>query len=239
MPKALPVLGSLILALSCTSSKSFLTGKYIEGYEFNSLPNKNLTNGYIYCKKKRSDLVYYLLTIPLPAKEGPVSLHSGEKLVKTNFGTFLEWMGNISPRWNASGNLSYKSEVKMRVEFQEAKLIETPLVLASDSIKAASKRIEEKMEGITEIDDYDFFIVVSTIMAKKMDYFFEKNVGEDINFKINIDSIVTVNPDFSISKDQLTKLQFDDSTYRNVLYKPLKLSVNRSLSGDYNIKLIP
>ena len=228
----------VIFVFACDSGeKIFEKGKYIPGYTFNKIPNSIQTNGYIYGINKNTKDLLYLTTITMPSVEGDVSLPSGTRLTKTDFSTLLNWLGNRSPSISASGNVTLTSEITMNLEFDNAKMVETPVLDATKSIREAVEKIRTELKKIVNVDEYEFYLIVSTIKAKKLEYTFEKKVADDVNFKVNVEKIADVNPEFKLDKNRLTKLQFEDTAYRNVLYKALPLLVNNSLTGDYEIKL--
>lgn len=238
MSNTIWAIGICLSFLGCMSSKSTLSGKYIQGYKFNPLPSSSVTNGYVYAKKKGSDEVLYLTSIDLPGKEGLVAIPSDEKLIKAKFSTLIQWLGAKIPNLSADGNFNINREITMHIEFRDAKLVEVPISDAADKIKLANSKIAVSIKGLLDPEDYNYYIIVATISAKKMDYYFDKKTYDSINLKAGIDSLIKVTPEVGVTKGNLTKLQFDDSTYRNVLYKPLQLGVGRSLSGEYEIRIL-
>lgn len=226
------------LLISCQSSDDvFKKNNIIANYTFVDIPNAIQNNGYIYGLNKKTHDPQYLTTIVMPSVESGVTLPANSSLTKTNFSTLLQWLGNTTPTFDAKGKVQLGSTVTMSLEFKDAKLVKTPILDASKAIEDAIDKIRSQLNNIIQVDEYDFFLIVSTIKAKKLDYVFEKNISDDINFEANIDNIAKVSPALKLDKDKQTRLEFDSPDYRIVLYSVLPLMVNHSLTGEYDVSI--
>lgn len=228
----------LTMLFSCQSSDDvFKKNAYIPNYTFINIPNTIQTNGYIYGINKKTHDQLYLTTIKMPFEEGEVVLPANSSLTKTSFSTLLQWLGSTTPAFDASGKVQLGSTVNMSLEFKDARLVQTPILDASKAIDTAVDKIRSQLNNIIQVDDYDFYLIVSTIKARKLGYVFEKGISDDINFEANIKKIAKVSPSLKLEKDKQTRLEFDSAGYKNVLYSTLPLMVNHSLTGEYEISI--
>jgi len=232
-------IGIKIFVLDKNVDSLFKKGAVVSGFIFNELASAAETNGYIYAvNRSNPSEVIDVVTIKVPQKSFPVDLPQDSSFTVSSVGGFFTWLEKGKPGASDTiGNVKLSSKLKVKLNFQDASKVKTSLLEASGSIEEAITQIREKLNKILNVSDYDFYLITETIKAKKLEYTFDKSTSDDESFKASLKKLATVNPKLSLSDQRNTTLGFLDTAYRVVLYRALPLSVNHSLTGEYNVEI--
>lgn len=233
-------IGIKIFVLNKNEDSIFKKGAVVSGFIFNELASAAETNGYIYAvNRAHPSEVIDVVTIKVPQKAYPVNLPQDSSFTVSSVGGFFSWLNSgKTSSTDTIGMVKLSSKIKVKLHFQDASKVKTSLLEASNGIEEAITQIREKLNKILNVSDYDFYLITETIEAKKLEYTFDKFTSDDESFKANLKKLTTVNPKISLNYEQNMTLGFRDTAYRVVLYRALPLSINHSLTGEYNVEIV-
>lgn len=231
------VIGIYSYVITPHDAQSFLENdKFIKGYVFNALPSSAEDNGCIYGLENTTNTPLYVTTINVPKVSHDVTLPEDSNLTTTTYGTLLNWLANKKGA-DLVGSANLSTEVNVKLKFDDAILTQTDLFDAVKYISIANHQINDSLRSVVDVDSYIFYIVVETIKAKKLDYEFDKSVTANEKFKVDVKKIATSESTLKLKDDKNIKLQFQDTAYRVILYKSIKLKLEKRLTGRYEITL--
>jgi hypothetical protein len=208
--------------------------KFIKGYVFNSLPSDAEENGYIYAVEKTTNDNLYVTTIDVPKSTHPITLPDDSNLTTATYGTLLNWLAKKKSA-DSVGNVNLSTKVNVKLKFDGGVLTQTGILDAAKNIRNANKQINDSLKTVVDVDNYNFYIVVETVKAKQLDYEFDKSLAANEKFKLDVNKLASSVSTVKLNDGKNMKLQFQDTAYRVVLYKSLKLNLEKKLTGHYEI----
>ncbi len=233
---AIFMLCALALLNSCGGAKPDKTTVKIPGFSFNVLPNKLDRNGFIFAVHKKTGQHYPITMVKVPVETDLAYLKNNRVTAKSDINFLINALKFTKDSMKFTADPTFKKDVEVAVTFRDAVLDRTMILQANDEIDKAMTDIKRKLTTMPQ-SDYNYYMIVESIRAKKMDYHFERSASKTLKATINIKQILDANPKITIAKSDSSVLAFDGDQYINVFYKVLPLVQADVKAGEQTFRL--
>ena len=232
---AIFMLCALALLNSCGGAKPDKTTVKIPGFSFNVLPNKLDRNGFIFAVHKKTGQHYPITMVKVPVETDLAYLKNNRVTAKSDINFLINALKFTKDSMKFTADPTFKKDVEVAVTFRDAVLDRTMILQANDENNKAMTDIKDITEELIKFRNY--YMIVESIRAKKMDYHFERSASKTLKATINIKQILDANPKITIAKSDSSVLAFDGDQYINVFYKVLPLVQADVKAGEQTFRL--